>query len=130
MSTSNSTTPHGQVVTHLTEGQSKSGAAKAAQHLNQMNANAQYDKPNPTVVGAPKPTSVQSLHSAAQQLTSFSSWWNTMCDAFQWEASTPKIASTTGGRRKTRRAAGKRKAKGNSQRKNTRQAKVPRKAKK
>ena len=117
MSTSESRVPHGQVVTHLTEGQSKSGAALAAQHLNQMNANAQYDKPDPTVVGAPKPTSVQSLKSAAQQLTNFSNWWNVMCDKFQWEATTPKIASSTGGRRKTRRAAGKRKVKGNSRRK-------------
>lgn len=97
-------TPHGQVVTHLTEGQTKSGAALAAKHLNQMNANAQYDKPTPTVVDAPKPTSVQSLHKSAQELSDFSTWWNTMCDQFQWEATTPKIASNEGGKRKTRKS--------------------------
>lgn len=108
-------TPHGQVVTHLTEGQTKSGAALAAKHLNQMNANAQYDKPTPTIVGAPKPTSVQSLHKSAQELSTFSTWWNTMCDQFQWEATTPKIASNEGGKRKTRKSKkGKSKSKRNS----------------
>ncbi len=108
-------TPHGQVITHLTEGQSSSGAANAAKHLNQMNENAQYDKPTPTVIEAPKPTSVPSLQKSAQALSDFSTWWNTMCDQFQWEASTPKIATNDGGKRKTRKSKkGKGKGKRNS----------------
>ena len=96
-------TPHGQVIKHLTEGQTKSGAALAAKNLNQMNADAQYDKPTPNVVDAPKPISVPSLQKSAQALSDFSTWWNTMCDQFQWEASTPKIATNDGGKRKTRK---------------------------
>ena len=95
--------PHGQVITQLTEGQTQSGAEEAAKLLNKSNSEAQFDKPKPTVIKAPTPTSVQSLEKSAKDLSSFSDWWNTMCNQFQWEATTPNIETKTGGKNITRR---------------------------
>ena len=91
----------GQVVTHVTAGQSAAGADKASQHLNQINANAQFDSANPKVVQAPTPTAPDSLQKAAQHLADFNTYWNQMCEEFKWSAASPQIAATSGGRKRT-----------------------------
>ena len=76
---------YGQTVTHVTASQASSGAGKAAQLLNQVNANSQYTNFGRKPIAAPKPVAVQSPAHGAAELMKLQSEWNELCNLFGWK---------------------------------------------